>query len=96
MYKRQGETFSGVNFTKALEAVEELKNLLPEEMTLSQLSLKWILMHDAVTVVIPGAKNKDHVSLNTSSSELHDISTLMNQINSVYTKYFYDDVHHRW
>ena len=91
-----GETFSGVNFTKALEAVEELKNLLPEEMTLSQLSLKWILMHDAVTVVIPGAKNKDHVSLNTSSSELHDISTLMNQINSVYTKYFYDDVHHRW
>ena len=49
-------------------------------MTLSQLSLKWILMHDAVTVVIPGAKNKDHVSLNTSSSELHDISTLMNQI----------------
>ena len=65
-------------------------------MTLSQLSLKWILMHDAVTVVIPGAKNKDHVNLNTSSSEIDDISSLMNQINSVYTKYFYGDVHHRW
>ena len=65
-------------------------------MTLSQLSLKWILMHDAVTVVIPGAKNKGHVNLNTSSSEIEDISSLMNQINSVYTKYFYDDVHHRW
>ena len=91
-----GETFSGVNFTKALEAVDDLKNILPEGMTLSQLSLKWILMHDVVTVVIPGAKNKEHVNLNTSSSEIEDISSLMNQINSVYTKYFYDDVHHRW
>jgi len=91
-----GETFSGVNFTKALEAVDDLKNILPDGMTLSQLSLKWILMHDAVSVVIPGAKNKEHVSLNTSSSQIEDISSLMNQINSVYTKYFYDDIHHRW
>ena len=91
-----GETFSGVNFTKALQAVDDLKNILPDGMTLSQLSLKWILMHDAVTVVIPGAKNKGHVNLNTSSSEIEDISSLMNEINSVYTKYFYDDVHHRW
>ena len=91
-----GETFSGVNFNKALEAVDELKNILPEGITLSQLSLKWILMHDAVSIVIPGAKNKDHVGLNTSSSELDNISSLMNEINSVYTKYFFDDVHHRW
>ena len=91
-----GETFSGVNFNKALEAVDELKNILPEGITLSQLSLKWILMHDAVSIVIPGAKNKDHVGLNTSSSELNEISSLMNEINSVYTKYFFDDVHHRW
>ncbi|MDC3206827.1 aldo/keto reductase [Pelagibacteraceae bacterium] len=91
-----GETFSGVNFNKALEAVDELKNILPEGITLSQLSLKWILMHDAVSIVIPGAKNKDHVGLNTFASELNEISSLMNEINSVYTKYFFDDVHHRW
>ena len=91
-----GETFSGLNFHKALDAVEDLKNILPADITLSQLSLKWILMHDAVSVVIPGAKNKEHVDLNTSSSEIEDISSLMNEINSVYTKYFYNDVHHRW
>ena len=91
-----GETFSGVNFDKALEAVNELKNILPAGITLSQLSLKWILMHDAVSVVIPGAKNKDHVDLNTSSSELKEVSSLMNEINSIYTKYFFNDVHHRW
>ena len=91
-----GETFSGVNYSKALEAVEELKNIIPNELTLSQLSLKWILMHEAVSVVIPGAKNRDHVNLNTASSEVNEISSLMNEINNIYTKYFYDYVHHRW
>ena len=82
--------------TKALEAVEELKNIIPSEVTLSQLSLKWILMHEAVSVVIPGAKNKDHVNLNSASSDFKDISSLIDEINNIYTKYFYDDVHHRW
>ena len=91
-----GETFSGVNFNKALDAVEDLKNILPTEITLSQLSLRWILMHDAVSVVIPGAKNKDHVNLNTSSSNINEISSLMNKISNIYTEYFFDDVHHRW
>ena len=91
-----GETFSGVNFNKALDAVEDLKNILPTDITLSQLSLRWILMHDAVSVVIPGAKNKDHVNLNTSSSNINEISSLMEKINNIYTEYFFDDVHHRW
>ena len=91
-----GETFSGVNYAKALEAIEDLKSILPDGVTLSQLSLKWILMHEAVSVVIPGAKNKDHVHLNTISSEVDDISSIMNEINNIYTKYFYEDIHHRW
>ena len=53
-------------------------------------------MHEAVSVVIPGAKNKDHVVLNTTSSEIKEIYSLMNEINDIYTNYFYDDVHHRW
>ncbi len=91
-----GETFSGVNFNKALDAVEDLKNILPTDITLSQLSLRWILMHDAVSVVIPGAKNKEHVNLNTSSSNINEISSLMDKISNIYTEYFFDDVHHRW
>ena len=79
-----------------MEAVEELKNIIPSEITLSQLSLKWILMHEAVNVVIPGAKNREHVNQNTASSEVKDISSLMDEINDIYTKYFFDDVHHRW
>jgi len=83
-----GETFSGVNYSKALEAVEELKNIIPSEITLSQLSLKWILMHEAVSVVIPGAKNRDHVNLNTASSEVNEISSLMNSYTLVITHKF--------
>ena len=53
-------------------------------------------MHDAVSIIIPGAKNKDHVNLNTYSSNINEISSLMEKISNIYTEYFFDDVHHRW
>ena len=91
-----GETFSGVNFEKGIEAVEELKKLLPENFTLVDLALKWILMHDEVTVAIPGAKNKQQASLNVNSIELEDISSLMPQIKNIYDEFLKEDIHHRW
>ena len=91
-----GETFSGVSFEKGLEAVEELKKLLPENFTLADFALKWILMHDEVTVAIPGAKNKQQASLNVNSIDLNEISSLMPSIKNIYDKYFREDIHHRW
>jgi aryl-alcohol dehydrogenase-like predicted oxidoreductase len=91
-----GETFSGVSFEKGLMAVEELKNLLPENFTLADFALKWILMHDEVTVAIPGAKNKQQASLNINSLKLDEISSLMPSIKDIYNKYFREDIHHRW
>ena len=91
-----GDTFSGVNLEKGLLAVEKLKNLLPENFSLSDLALKWILSHDAVTVVIPGATNKTHVGKNTKASELEDISIILPKINSIYDEFIKPDVHNRW
>ena len=91
-----GDTFSGVNFKKGLLAVEKLKNLLPDNFSLSDLALKWILSYDAVTVVIPGATNKTHVAKNTKASDLEDISTILPKINSVYDEFIKPDVHNRW
>ena len=91
-----GETFSGVNFNKALKVVEELKLLTPEGFSLSQLALKWILMHDAVSVVIPGAKNSDQVLKNISASSLPDINNLMKKIEEIYITYLKDDIHPHW
>ena len=91
-----GETFSGINFQKGIEAVKELKKLLPQDFSLTDLALKWILSHDEVTVVIPGAKNKMQAQLNTRASEMNNINTIMNSISNIYQSYFKDDVHSRW
>ena len=91
-----GETFSGVDFNKALKVVEELKLLTPDGFTLSQLALKWILMHDAVSVVIPGAKSSEQALKNISASSLPNINNLMKRIEEIYIAYLKDDVHPRW
>ena len=91
-----GETFSGVDFNTALKVVDELKSITPEGFTLSQLALKWILMHDAVSVIIPGAKNSDQALSNISASSLPDISNLMKQIENIYATYLKDDIHPLW
>ena len=91
-----GETFSGVNFAKGLKAVEKLKDLLPDNFSLTDLALKWILMHDEVSVVIPGAKNKSQVQMNTNATDLKDISSLLPKINFIYDELIKPDVHNRW
>ena len=91
-----GDTFSGVNFEKGLEAVEKLKDLLPDNFSLTDLALKWILMHDEVSAVIPGAKNKSQVLKNVQASDLEDISSLLPKINSIYDEFIKPDVHNRW
>ena len=91
-----GDTFSGVNFEKGIQAVKKLTKLLPMGFSMTDLSLKWILMHDAVTVVIPGAINKEQVFKNTNSSELSEISSIYNDINSIYDELIKPDVHNRW
>ena len=91
-----GETFSGVNFEKGLEAVEKLKGLIPDNYSLADLALKWILMHDEVSVVIPGAKNESQALMNLKASDLDEISSLLPSINSIYDELIKSDVHNRW
>ena len=91
-----GDTFSGVNFFKGLKAVDKLKNILPEKFSMSQFALKWILMHDAVTVVIPGAINSLQVENNCLVSGLKDIDEQMSEIKKIYEDYIKKDVHHKW
>lgn len=91
-----GDTFSGVNFTKGLDAVEELKKIVPKDFSLSNLALKWILSHKEITVVIPGAVNKNQVEQNTNVSEMDEIIHLYPKIKSIYDKFIKRDVHHLW
>ncbi len=66
----KGETFSGVPYEAGLDAVERLRPLVPPGATLGQLALRWILMFDAVTCAIPGAKNEEQARSNARAISL--------------------------
>lgn len=93
----RGETFSGVDYETGLQAVEEIRALVPEGMTLTQFALRWILMYDAVTCAIPGGKRPDQVAQNVSASDLPPLTDVqMMKIREIYGKYIARQVHHRW
>ena len=93
----RGETFSGVPFETGLRAAEELKEFVPEGYTLAQLALRWILMHPAVSCVIPGAKRPDQVEDNLTTVEMSPLSKgTMDGISEIYERHVRPEVHHLW
>jgi len=93
----RGETFSGVDYDLGLQAVDELKSICPPGMSLVQFALRWILMFDAVTCAIPGAKRPTQADENFSAADLPAISVeIMQKVQSVYDRYIRDEVHHYW
>src|SRR4051794_21613170 len=92
-----GETFAGVPFEVGLEAVEELRPLVPEGATLAQFALRWILMHDAVSTVIPGARNPEQAAGNAAAASLPPLSPeTMAKVAAVYEQRIAPYVHQRW
>ena len=92
-----GETFAGVPFETGLAAVEEVRKLVPEGASMAQFALRWILMHEAVTVVIPGARNGEQAKANAAASDLAALSAdVMAASREVYERLIAPHVHHRW
>lgn len=92
-----GETFAGVDFETGLEAVERLQALVPASATTAQFALRWVLMHDAVSTVIPGAKRPDQVRDNVAASDVPALSDeVMAAAREVYDDLVAPLVHHRW
>jgi len=93
----RGETFSGVDYDLSLKAVDELKAICPKGITMTQFALKWILMFDAVTCAIPGAKRESQAEENISTIDLPSFSVeTMKEVNAIYEKYIKQSVHHYW
>jgi aryl-alcohol dehydrogenase-like predicted oxidoreductase len=92
-----GETFAGVPFETGLAAVEDVRKLVPEGASMAQFALRWILMHEAVTVVIPGARNGEQAKANAASSDLVALSgDVMAASREVYERLIAPHVHNRW
>ena len=95
--RKGGETFAGVPFENGLSAVSDLRRLVPEDATMAQFTLRWILDHDAVTTVIPGSTTPAHVQENLAAAELDPLSNETHgAVRDIYEDRVYDDVHHRW
>ncbi|MBY9005970.1 MAG: aldo/keto reductase [Candidatus Lokiarchaeota archaeon] len=93
----RGETFSGVDFNKGLKAVEELKKIFGYPENLAPYALRWILMFDAISCIIPGASRDSHVLSNAQASDLPPLSNdQMDKIKDVYEKYIKKSVHQLW
>lgn len=93
----RGETFSGVDYETGLRAVEALEELVPAGATMAQLALRWILMFDAVSCTIPGARRVRQVEDNATAVELPPLSDeTMARIRQVYDRFIRQQVHHRW
>jgi aryl-alcohol dehydrogenase-like predicted oxidoreductase len=93
----RGETFSGVDFSTGLKAVEELKTICPKGMSMVQFALRWILMFEEVTCAIPGAKRPSQAEENFSSSDLSPLSDeTIEKVKDIYDKYIRKSVHHYW
>jgi aryl-alcohol dehydrogenase-like predicted oxidoreductase len=93
----KGETFSGVPYDVGLEAVERLRPLVPAGATLTQLALRWILMFDAVSCTIPGARSEAQARENAAAGALPplDASTLA-AIRTLYDDRIRPHVHASW
>lgn len=93
----KGETFSGVPYDVALEAVEEVRKLVPGNVTMAQFALRWILMEEAVSVVIPGAKNASQAKGNSAASDIAALpAETMDALRALYRELIAPHVHQLW
>ena len=88
-----GETFAGLPFETGVELAEMIKEVLPDGMSMVQLALRWILDHDAVSVVIPGASSPKQASQNAAISEIPPLPADIHQVlSNIYRNSIHDQI----
>jgi aryl-alcohol dehydrogenase-like predicted oxidoreductase len=93
----RGETFAGVDYDLGLKAVEELRPLVPGGASMAQMALRWILMFDAVSCAIPGAKRPAQAADNIGAAALPPLSdATMQRVREIYDQFLRPQVHAVW
>lgn len=85
-----GETFAGLPFEKGVELADGLKKFLPEEMSMVELALRWILDHQAVSTIIPGASSPEQAKTNAFASSL---KPLPKELHKQLSEFYSSEVH---
>jgi aryl-alcohol dehydrogenase-like predicted oxidoreductase len=93
----RGETFAGVDYDLALDAVDSLRGLVPRGTTMAQWALRWILMEEAVSCAIPGVRRASQVEDNLAAAELPAISSdVLKKVRDLYDARIKPLVHQHW
>lgn len=93
----RGETFSGVPYETGLMAVSKLIKLFHGDTPLAHVALKWILMRDEVSTIIPGASSPDQVRTNLEAADFHPLTgEQIRAINRIYAEDIKPLVHQLW
>ncbi len=93
----KGETFSGVNYELGVKLAQDHYQRFFGEKYLVQHALRWVLMFDAVSCVIPGASSPEHVKGNVLASETPVITPMaMREVKQVYDEHLRPVIHHQW
>lgn len=85
-----GETFAGLPFEKGVELSDHLKSCLPDGMNMVQMAIRWILDHQAVSTVIPGASSAAQAKANAYIS---DLNPLPESLHKTLSDFYKTDVH---
>ena len=92
-----GETFAGLPFERAVDLADALKPMVPAGLTMAQMATRWILDHEAVSVVIPGARSPEQAQGNAAAAGLDPLAPgTHEQIAAVYRERIAPHVHLRW
>lgn len=82
-----GETFAGLPFKTGVKLSDKLKSFCPENFSMVEMSLRWILDHKEVSTIIPGASSPIHIKDNANVSKLKQLpEKLMNDLEDFYHK----------
>ncbi len=93
----KGETFAGVPYDRGLQAVARLRELFPAELPLAHVALRWILMRDEVSCIIPGASSPAQVRSNIEAAALPPLTDeQLSSIRQIYEEDIRPLVHHLW
>ena len=84
-----GETFAGLPLAKGAELAAQLKSLVPSGMTMAQMAMRWILDHEAVSVIIPGASSVVQAKENAAVSALPSLSP---ELHAELSAFYRDEV----
>lgn len=93
----KGETFAGVPYDAGLQAVARLASLFPADITLAHVALRWILMRDEVSCIIPGASSPEQVRTNLEAVDFPSLTgRQMKAITEIYEEDIKPLVHQLW